>query len=194
MLYRDTKLPCMYIYIVAVIKKVSKRLWWNCVTVLTVWRTPHGPPEGQDKATLLSSFSSFEFPRSKSSFTSTSSFLSFLWVDVIPSSTFTEHGGIGEIWHFWLFYFFLTCLCVWRVDSVSAWLRYLLSGVGRLSAISKQSKSTMHSVIISIKSTVITLVFSSNITSLQTMIYWVCYLRRTGGGPFLAEISRPVNV
>lgn len=118
----------------------------------------------------------------------------FLWVDVIPSSTFIEHGGIGEIWHFWLFYFFLTCLCVWRVDSVSAWLRYLLSGVGRLSAISKQSKSTMHSVIISIKSTVITLVFSSNITSLQTMIYWVCYLRRTGGGPFLAEISRPVNV
>lgn len=58
-----------------------------------------------------------------------------------------------------VFLTFLNCLCVWRVDSVSAWLRYLLSGVGRLSAISKQSKSTMHSVIISIKSTVITLVF-----------------------------------
>lgn len=192
MLYRDTKLPCMYIYIVAVIKKVSKRLWWNSVTVLTVWRTPHAGGARQGHAPFVL----FVIWISKIEIIFHFDFLIsfFLWVDVIPSSTFIEHGGIGEIWHFWLFYFFLTCLCVWRVDSVSAWLRYLLSGVGRLSAISKQSKSTMHSVIISIKSTVITLVFSSNITSLQTMIYWVCYLRRTGGGPFLAEISRPVNV
>lgn len=45
----------------------------------------------------------------------------FLWVDIIPSSTFIEHGGIGEIWHFWLFNFFwLVCvsgvLTVWVRD------------------------------------------------------------------------------
>lgn len=46
----------------------------------------------------------------------------FLWVDIIPSSTFIEHGGIGEIWHFWLFYFsdLSVCLACWQCECVTA--------------------------------------------------------------------------